>query len=259
MFPLRPLFLAALGALTLSASAQSPTPGQPPMVILKLDDLTKPSPAFQQVTDYLKEKNIKCAIGIICKSLDSGNQAYYDWIKGLNQSGLVEFWNHGWDHAHWQENGQDMYEFTAPYAQQKEHFEHAQQIAKDKLGLTLIAFNAGYGKTTDDTLKVLSENPDTKVYLFGDPTKAAATPNMLILDRPAANLEVPTFVPNPVKFQHDFEKLRGTRDIFVIQGHPDMWKGDGFENFKKIVEYLAAQGCTFTTPHEYLALKHQNP
>lgn len=239
--------------------APAPSPARAPFVIIKLDDLRKPSPAFQQVVDYLKEKNIKCAIGIICKSLEGNHPAYCDWIKQLAQSGQVEFWNHGWDHRNWQENGKDMYEFTAPYEQQKQHFERAQQLGKEKLGLTFVAFNPGYGRLNDDTFRVLRENPDIKVFLFGDPAKADATPNMMILDRPAANLEAPTFVPNPERFKHNFAKLADTRDVFVIQGHPDMWKTDGFENFKKIVEYLASQNVIFTTPREYYESHHPAP
>jgi hypothetical protein len=28
--------------------------------------------------------------------LEEDNQAYFDWIKDLHKSGLIEFWNHGY-------------------------------------------------------------------------------------------------------------------------------------------------------------------
>ena len=48
------------------------------------------------------------------------------------------------------------------------------------------------------------------------------------------------------------------RDCFVLQGHPNQWDDARFAEFVKLVEYLQAQGVTFTTPYEYYLYK-KNP
>jgi len=39
-------------------------------------------------------------------------------------------------------------------------------------------------------------------------------------------------------------------DYFVMQGHPGGWKDDGFEQFRLIVDFLAAQKASFVFPRD---------
>ncbi len=253
------LFVAVAISLGLSSfasrcSAESETPKiTTTYVILKLDDVTNGTPQWRRTLDYLRSKNIKSAAGIICNSLESGKQAYYDWLKEVQQSGLVEFWLHGYDHKQWKEDGKDVWEFSGPsFEQQKEHIEKSQQLAKQILGAPFAAFGAPFNKTDAATVKALAADPDIKVVLYGDPKNAEDLPNALILDRTEMNIEAPLFVPNSQKVKHDYEVMAGTRDCFVIQGHPNQWTDERFAEFQKLVEYLQLQGVVFTTPSEYL-------
>ncbi len=203
-------------------------------VILKLDDVTNGTPQWRRTLDYLKSKNIKSSAGIICNSLESGKQAYYDWLKEVQQSGLVEFWLHGYDHKQWKEDGKDVWEFSGPsFEQQKEHIEKSQQLAKQILGAPFTSFGAPFNRTDAATVKALAADTDIKVVLYGDPKNAADLPNDLILDRTEMNIEAPLFVPNAQKVKHDYEAMVGTRDCFVIQGHPNQWTDERFAEFKK--------------------------
>jgi peptidoglycan/xylan/chitin deacetylase (PgdA/CDA1 family) len=232
----------------------------PTYIILKLDDLKKVTPQWQRVVDFAKEKNIKINIGIICDCLEADNVKFFDWIKDLQKTGMVEFWNHGYDHKMWKENNVDVQEFKGtPYEQQKEHFSKAQQLAKDKLGITMHAFGSPFNAVDDNTLRVLSEDPDVKVLLFGDKKMADKIPNIMILDRCQMNIENPLFLPNSTRIQQDYEKLAGKRECFVLQGHPNNWAApERWDEFVKLVEYLQAQGVVFTTPTEYYELKKKN-
>ena len=230
----------------------TPPPATPIYVILKLDDLTGNSPAWIRTVDYLKEKNVKSAIGIICKSLEKDRKPFEDWVKGVQKTGLVEFWNHGYDHATWKEGDKVMKEFRGPsYEQQKEHLTKSQQLSKAKLGITMHTFGAPFNGTDAATLKALGEDPDLKVFLYGNPRDAAVVPDLMIMERTQMNIENPLFVPNEAQVEHDYNILSKTKDLFVIQGHPNQWDAKRFEEFKKLVEFLISKNVVFTTPYEY--------
>ena len=244
--------------------AQSPTDAKPvqpaPFIILKLDDLTWDSPAWRKTIGVLKEKNIKSSIGIICNSLEGNRDPYYAWIKGIQETGLVEFWNHGLTHKEWKEGEVKVQEFKGTtYEQQKDGFSKSQQLAKEKLGITFRTFGAPFNGTDESTLKVLNEDSDIKVWFYGRPADAAKLPGILNLERTRMNIENPLFVPNSQRVEEDYKALIGTRDCFTIQGHPDQWDDARFVEFVKLVEFLQAQGATFTTPYEYYLSKQKSP
>lgn len=251
-----PLFLLAIfcvvAPLCLSGADSPPSRGEgaPPFIILKLDDLSWQSPAWTRVIQFLEEKNIKSSIGIVGNSLDRKNQGYHDWIRSLQAKGLVEFWNHGLDHKQWKESGRDVCEFQGTsYEHQKEHFERAQELSREVLGEAFRTFGAPFNQTDETTKKILAENPDLKVWLFGD--AKANLPGVLVLDRTPMNIENPTFVPNLDHLKKEYQNRNKNRDVFVIQGHPNNWTDARFADFVKIVEYLQEQGVTFTTPFDY--------
>lgn len=243
------------------AQEQAPaTKPEPTVVILKLDDLTRPNTKFRRVLDFLKSRNIKATAGIICNSLENPNEAYYAWIKEVNESGMVEFWLHGYDHRQWKDaEGKDLMEFKGvPYEKQKEAIMKSQELAKTKLGFPFRTFGAPFNAIDDATLKVLSEDPDLKVLLYGKPEQAGQVPGLMIMDRTAMNIENPLFVPNTARVEHDLKILGPKREYFVLQGHPEQWDEARIAEFGKMIDYLCSQGVIFTTPYEYY-LHKQDP
>lgn len=225
--------------------------------MIKIDDLVanhgKVHPLWHKVVDYLKGRNLKCGIGIICNSLETDSPEYFQWIKEQHEGGLVEFWNHGFDHKGWEEAGKKMFEFKGPsYEQQKQHLLRCNELARQKLGFKLSAFGAGFNATDENTVKALAEDPDTMIWLYGDPKHSAGK---VVLERVFnVNIENPTFLPDVEKFKQGYAK-NPTKDYFVIQGHPTHWNDERWAQFTQIIDFLVQEHAVFTTPSEYVKLK----
>ncbi len=192
-----------------SAPTKTAARQSPPYIMIKIDDLKsnkgKVHPLWKKVVDYLKSRNIKAGIGIICDSLEEDSPEYFQWIKDQRAGGMIEFWNHGYDHKEWQEGVKKVEEFKGPsYEQQKQHLLRCNELAKQKLGFTLPAFGAPFNATDDNTSKALSEDPDTTIWLYGDLKHPSGK---VVLDRVGAvNIENPTFLPSLEKFMQGYAK-----------------------------------------------------
>lgn len=225
----------------------------PPAIVLKLDDLADRRgtvhPRWQRVADFARERKIKVDLGVVANSLEGDKPAYFKWIKEQKATGLVGFWWHGWDHAEWKEGEKRLFEFSgSTYEHQKKHLEDSNRLAREKLGFPFAAFGAPYNSTDDTTLRVMKENPDIQVWMYG-PEEAAA--DKVVLGRAfAVNIEQPTFVANYPEFIEGYAHNRGA-GYFVIQGHPMQWNDERYDNFVRIVEFLAGQGVRFVFAEEF--------
>lgn len=262
-------WLCCVGLLLAASFSHAQTPAEktassrtsPAHIIIKVDDLRnaggKVHPRWQKLVDFLKERKIKAGIGIICDSLEKDDPKYFQWIKDQHAGGLIEFWNHGYNHKEWEVDGKKVQEFKGPsYEDQKKNLLRCNELAKQKLGFTLPAFGAGFNAIDDNTVKALSEDPDTKIWLYGDVKNPAGK---VVLDRIGnVNIENPTFVPSLDKFKAGYAK-NPKRDYFVIQGHPAQWTDERFAQFVAIIDFLTAEKAVFTTPSEYVKLKGLKP
>lgn len=231
----------------------------PRYVMLKLDDLkglpAGVHPRFVRVADYLARSHLNLSFGIIVNSFDTAGDAAFAWIKAhaVENGGLIEFWNHGWDHAmKMQVDGVDCTaEFSGPsYAYQAEHMQKACKRMQEKTGLTFHSFGSA-GNATDATgARVLEEQPDIKVWLYGDP-KAKTTKFVL---RRTLNLEDRV---GHVSFDAFMKSYAGQRNIeyVLLQGHPGAWSDESFVEFQHVVALLVADKWTFTTPYAFYQLK----
>ncbi len=248
--------LAALAALMRSplparaAQPDAPAGAPAPVIILKLDDVTRSgahgqapvSPRWQRVADFVEREKIKASFGILGYSLEEDHEAYFTWIKDLAKRGSIEFWNHGF------ENRADRFKGT-PLAEQKEALLKVQRLAKQKLGLTLHVFGPHWGPTDKNTEAALAEIPEIRVWFFGPPRPQGG---QVSLER-TLNLEATTFVPDFEKFKDGYERFGRLKPYLALQGHPNAWTDERWENFVKIVGYLKDKGCTFMTPSQYVA------
>lgn len=214
-------------------------------IVLKLDDLNTgggnvPN-TWRRATNFTTARNIKASVGLVAKSLEVGNASYLSYITGLRNAGLTEFWFHGYDHA--------TNEFNGPsYTVQKAKFVDCQALAYDKLGFRFEGFGAPGNVFDSNTVQVMSEDSDMKVWLYGDPAQSAGK---TVLTRVGdVNIEQPTFVPNPEKFVSGYMANYSGRDYFVIQGHPYNWSDARWYEFVRLIDWLQANGFTFTTPQE---------
>ncbi len=223
----------------------------PQIIILKLDDIVSYGssdrspvpPRWQRVTDFLKESDIKASYGIIGFSLEEDNRAYFQWIKTLDKSGLIEFWNHG----HRNRNGTDKTgEFEGSFQQQKTALERTQKLAKDKLGIKLKVFGPHWSGTNADTTRALEGIPEIKMWFYGPKDSSK-----FVFER-VLTLENPTHVADFAKFKATYDRVGHDRKYLALQGHPNSWDDERWDAFVKIIMYLKSKGCVFMTPSEFM-------
>lgn len=257
---------AAAGTTAAPAEAAAPAPAAPfvmptlpPLdtttpryVVLKIDDLKAPiNPRFKRIADYIDGKSLKCSFGIIANSLEADNPAAFDWIRkhAVENGGRFEFWFHGYDHAmNMEVEGKPCKaEFSGPpYAYQLEHFAKGCKLMKERVGFPFRTFGAA-GNAVDATgVRVLEENPEIRVWLFGPPnakTSKVVIPRAPELEYAVGKVSLEAFVKAYVP--------KRTQVCVALQGHGAQWDDAMFADFQRIVELLQADGRTFVTPCEY--------
>lgn len=55
--------------------------------------------------------------------------------------------------------------------------------------------------------------------------------------------------------QENYERMKTTGEVLVLQGHPGQWDDSRLVEFRKIVNYLKGQDATFMMPSEYVNFK----
>jgi peptidoglycan/xylan/chitin deacetylase (PgdA/CDA1 family) len=263
--------------------AELPQRKDPPVIILKLDDVKQVGgrtasvrreahARWRELADYLAARQVKASFGVVCETLADATPEYAKWIKDRQASGLIEFWFHGWDHATHPVDGEQYNEFShRSYEEQKERFDRSQKLALEKLGSAFRTFGppgGAYSKSFDDnTARVIADerrpfadDPYMKVWLYPMPLDEAgkalaAAGRVTILDRVwDVNLEGAVGVPDLDRLIRGYAK-HPDREYFVLQGHPAMWSPERFEEFGRILDFLVGQNAVFMTPFGYASAK----
>lgn len=239
--------------------AKQPQLHQKKLVILKLDDLvagTDNHPVsyhWQKVTDYLRQKHIKAAFGIIGYSLTKDNSAYFKWIRNVTKSGYVEFWNHGFRNR---TNADSLGEFEVGYLEQLRALRMTDSLAKVKVGINIIAWGPHWSSTNENTDQALLQTPQIRVT-FGYPPKVVHYTGIVLPRK--MDMEYPTHNPNFEAFLKAYSKKQNDLDYFFLQGHPDSWDSVRWDNFIRIIEFLQSEKVHFVTPSELVdILKKQS-
>jgi len=245
--PIPPSDPARLKALEAEIAA-NPYRGQPPpKIVLKLDDFGAAHggvhPKWQKVADFCAAKGIKVNFGIIATRMTEDCPEFVKWTKQQHDAGHIEFWHHGWDHGERTDSGKRTMEFSGEALEyQQDHLAKANTLAKEKLGFPFVSFGAPFNATDENTVKALANDPDIKVWMYGDPDHPAGK---TVLERSyAVSIENPTFIPNYGAFLEGYAHNRGA-EYFVMQGHPAAWNDERWDQFVKIVEFLIAQKADF--------------
>lgn len=235
-------------------------------VILKADDwyAQKGTNAWntqwKRYFDYLEEMGIKSSAGIIAGRLRDSGPAGIAYTRALLDSGMVEYWNHGWDHSSTAKSYDDAsfeyetddtdakgtYEFQGtPYEYQLEHLQWAQQEVYDYFGVWMPAFGAPFNKTDVNTVLAFCTTPHLDIWYYPH----HQTPSYILRLPRLCEIEVPTGEPNFAEFL-----LRYNPDTspLVLQLHPGntAW-ATRFAEFEQCIEFLLDQAAIFVTPTEY--------
>jgi peptidoglycan/xylan/chitin deacetylase (PgdA/CDA1 family) len=228
-------------------------------VILKLDDAGalngKVDPNFKRAMEYLIQNQIKFSIGIYGRNVDNlTKNALEPFINATDSldNNLCEVWHHGLDHI--------IPEFSGhPYSYQKEHFDKMTQLIKDKLGIQMHSFGTP-GITSDSvTNKVISEDPNYKVFMLS--TISPPVPNGVLYLYHNVPLEIITGNPSYDSFVNNYNYLQNIyKDYMIIQGHPNSWNDERFEQFKRVIDFLKLKKVEFVLPYDYYrSLTLKNP
>ncbi|MBF4983456.1 DUF2334 domain-containing protein [Nonlabens mediterrranea] len=227
-------------------------------VILKLDDLWNEEDLVHngwiEVINFLNQENIKGTIGIVGNSLETDDNEYFQWIKTRNNEGH-EIWNHGFCHCKRLEGEIDIREYRGEgLEEQFESIFKTQNLAKEKLNITLRSFGAPYNSTDKNTIVALEKIPEIKVWLFKE--NSSQTEKFVINRINEINIEYPVHIPDYEKFKEGYLN-HSSEPIIIIQGRPRSWMEDKirFEEFKKIVLFLKNRNVQFVTPYEYYQIK----
>ena len=242
------LLLASSAGVCHAQPATKPSMTGSPIIILKLDDVVHfISPRWIRVADYLEQKKIHASMGIIGESLEKIQPEAVKWINDHRQSGMVEFWLHGYTRTPADKNKGEFQQGTT--SEQLAILTRVEALAREKLGFEFAAFGPHWTGTNDQTEQALQAAPQIQIWLYGpkQPTyfKKLSLPRIMALENP-------TFVPDFEKFKDTYEKYGRRQPVLVLQGHPDQWAdANRWEGFVQIIEFLQAQGCRFMTPTEY--------
>lgn len=219
-------------------------------VILKADDLIYDenniiSKNWYRFFEYVVSKKIKTSVGVVVNSLNTEDERYPALLKYLHRTGLIEFWNHGYDHrlgaVH--PNGEIYDEFrNSSLDFQKEQLRKALELSKQKLNLIMSTFGAPGNAIDKNTITALDSFDEIKVWFYG-----LDGSNKLVLER-TSDMEYPAGKPDYISFLESYDS---TKEYLVFQIHPNMWDENQFEEFKKIISYLKEQKITFVLPYEY--------
>lgn len=228
---------------------------EPKIVVLKLDDVHYGNngeivpPRWNRVADYIETKNIKAGFGIIGYSLAEEKPEYLQWIKDHAAKGNIEFWNHGYRNRL---SADDFGEFEQDYDAQYRALHLTDSLAQANLGLTLSVWGPHWTGVNEDTDRALSRIPNIKM-IFGNPEepehfKGYVFPNTLQMEYPVHNPNYEEFVKH---YRGEWKDL----DFFYLQGHPNSWDEERWNNFTKIIEFLESENVRFVTPSEFMTIK----
>jgi len=195
--------------------------------------------------ELLKKKQIKAGFGIIPSRCDNTvSETLSPYLQSKNKKGenLFEIWHHGWDHVRPEFKG-------TGYEYQKSHFEKADKLIKDYLGIQMRTFGAPYNAGDSITNRVISENPEYKVFMFSNvipehSNKIEYLGNRTNMENGTGNPEFNFFIEN---YKKNKEKYC---DYMVLQGHPNNWSEYKIDQFEKIIDFLISENCEFVLPIE---------
>ncbi len=195
--------------------------------------------------DLLIEKQIRASFGIIADRCDNtalASLAPYLNAKDSNGAKLFEIWHHGLNHKNPEFGGQ-------PYAYQKSHFDEADERINSNLGIQMQTFGAPFNANDSNTVRVLCENKNYKVSLFGrTPPDSSGILNL----RNRVNIETTTGNPSYAAFVDNYNAKKNTfTDYMVVQAHPNGLSEEKLSQFEQVIDFLLHEGCEFVTPYEY--------
>lgn len=219
------------------------------IVMIKADDLRAPSANWDRFIEVSAKRGIKVSIGIICDSLMGGDAGYFAWLRSWQNSGEVEFWNHGWDHQRLGE-GRAISEYGGSgYAYQKKHLTDSQEIMRKILGKPPVALGTPWNEFDHDTVQIVNEDQNVRLF-FGHKEGIFGAGKIVVrmLQAEANGTGNPDFS----KFKKLYESQKTLPGVIALQFHPPAFQERSFVEYERMLDFLIQEGCIFLLPQEYL-------
>ena len=247
---MKKLLYLSLVALVLPVAAQTKR-----IAIVKADDVTGEHTKWERFFKLAEKHDIPVSAGVIGDSFGKRDGTYAEWLKKWEATGRVEFWNHGWDHRRWEEEGNYRSEFSGSgFEHQRDHLAKVQEAAKTALGKPFTAFGSPFNDMDADTAKALNGFAELKtVFCRPEAEPAKELKDKILLPMFLRGENDGTGKPNFAKFKEEYEKKRADPELSpcAFQFHPGAFSEQGFAEFEAIVEFLKAEGWTFMLPADY--------
>ncbi len=220
-----------------------------PRIIIKFDDLNLSGSTCSgyKVMDYLIEKQVKFSFGSIANTLTSDSYAVLSpYLNARNDKGdrLFEVWHHGYDHI--------IPEFAQQtFSYQEKHFSLADNLFRRLLITQPTTFGAPGNANDSITNYVLATNPFYHVYYFCKQMPQHPTNDMFYIYH-RVDMENGVGNVNYDYFLTNYKSSKNTyTDYMALQAHPNGWDSSKQMEFKRIVDYLLADGAEFVLPFDY--------
>lgn len=225
------------------------------IAIIKADDVRGVNGKWDRFFNLAIEHGVPVSAGVIANSFEKADPKYDEWLKKWEATGKVEFWNHGWDHRQWEEEGKKKSEFGGSgYDHQKSHLVKTQEAWKKAIGKDLIAFGSPFNAMDADTAKALNEIPELKlVFCYSGHPATKQLKDKILLPMTLRGENDGTSKPNFEKFKTEYEAKKSDPNLTfaALQFHPAGFSEQGFKDFVSIIELLKADGWKFVLPAEY--------
>jgi hypothetical protein len=248
-------------------------------VILKADDFgassadrTRVNPNWIRYLDTMMARGVKTSAGVVGAAVSQFGPEAAGYARRAAESGLVEFFNHGWDHGSGTgapptleaaeteagkgtfppddpgEKADDWYEFLGTSSEyQSAHLQWCQDTVRSLLGVDMAAFGAPFNKADAVTAAALDAQTGLQVWLYpkGDS-------RLFPLRRGGGEIESPTGTPNFAAFLATYDPARPCVTLQLHPGTSHFWNAWG--EMESILDTLEANQATFTLPLEHARL-----
>ncbi len=244
------------------------------LVLLKADDFcATPADRAERWRRYINEvvvhRGIKTSVGIIADQVADAGAEFRRWVGTWQASGLVEFFNHGCDHARtlpndplskvvWNMMTPEMaqgrnglppgtvYEFQGtPLEEQLAHLARSQQIVHDVFGIRMRTFGAPFNKWDKTTITALRDvGQDIDVWFSG-----WGNSGLFVIPRGGGEIEGSDGVPSVDCYLKSHDPAQ---KMVILQVHPPLEPFmKGWDPFLDILDRVTAGGGVFILAGEY--------
>lgn len=247
------------------------------IVLLKADDFCAVPPDRAErwkryINEVVERRGIKTSAGVIADQVADAGPEFRRWVGTWQTGGLVEFFNHGCDHARtlpdnplskivWNMMPPEMaqgrngfppgtvYEFQgAPLEEQLAHLARSQQIVQDVFGIRMRTFGAPFNKWDKATITALrTVGRDMDVWFSG-----WGNSGLFVIPRGGGEIEGSDGVPSVDCYLKSHDPAQGT---VILQVHPPLEPFmKGWDQFLDILDRVKAGGGVFMLAGEYADL-----